>query len=166
MLHILCQMHNVIIYVDSGFRQSSVYVSRCSHLCSCQFLSVFAPPPPPPMHTPGDLHRKFTPTLGLLHPNFCLGVGNCCCRSRGQAFLYKRLLPFLACHLTFTIIYHYHALMTTTFIQWQKTISDTYLTDTPPCFPFILPNTSLLPQGCLASIPSNAIPYQRFSPEG
>ena len=44
-----------------------------------------------------------------------------------------------------------------TFIQWQETISDTYLTYTPPCFPFIEPNVSPLPQGSLASIASNAL---------
>ena len=44
-----------------------------------------------------------------------------------------------------------------TFIQWQETISDAYLTDTPPYFPFIEPNVSLLPQGSLAGIPSNAL---------
>ena len=27
----------------------------------------------PPPRTPGDLHRKFAPTPGLLHPNFCPG---------------------------------------------------------------------------------------------
>ena len=44
-----------------------------------------------------------------------------------------------------------------TFIQLQETISDAYLTYTPSYFPFIKPNTSLLPQGSLASIPSNAL---------
>ena len=45
-----------------------------------------------------------------------------------------------------------------TFIQWQETIiSDAYLTDTPSYFPFIEPNISLLPQGSLASIASNAL---------
>ena len=44
-----------------------------------------------------------------------------------------------------------------TFIQWQETISDAYLTDTPSYFSFIEPNISLLPQGSLASIPSNAL---------
>ena len=44
-----------------------------------------------------------------------------------------------------------------TFIQWQETISDTYLTDTPPYFPFIELDISLLPQESLASIPSNAL---------
>ena len=44
----------------------------------------------------------------------------------------------------FTIIFYYHAVMNT-FTQWQETISDTYLTDTPPCFAFIEPNISLLP---------------------
>ena len=44
-----------------------------------------------------------------------------------------------------------------TFIQWQETISDAYLTYTPSYFPFIKPNTFLLPQGSLASIPSNAL---------
>ena len=43
------------------------------------------------------------------------------------------------------------------FIQWQETISDAYLTDTPSYFPFIEPNISLLPQGSLASIPSNTL---------
>ena len=56
----------------------------------------------------------------------------------------------------YCIIFYYHAVMNI-FIQWQKTISDTYLTYTPPCFPFIEPNVSLLPQGSLASIPSNAL---------
>ena len=44
-----------------------------------------------------------------------------------------------------------------TFIQWQETISDAYLAYTPSYFPFIKPNTFLLPQGSLASIPSNAL---------
>ena len=44
-----------------------------------------------------------------------------------------------------------------TFIQWQETISDAYLTYTPSYFPFIKRNTFLLPQGSLASIPSNAL---------
>ena len=57
---------------------------------------------------------------------------------------------------TFTIIFYYHAVMNT-FIQWQETISDTYLTDTSSCFPFIEPNISLLPQGGLATIQSNAL---------
>ena len=29
----------------------------------------------PPLTT-GDLHQKFAPTLGLLHPSFCRGGGN------------------------------------------------------------------------------------------
>ena len=62
----------------------------------------------------------------------------------------------LVCHLTFTIIFYYHAVLNT-FIQRQETINDTYLTDTPPCFPFIEPDISLLPQGSLVSIPSNAL---------
>ena len=45
-------------------------------------------------------------------------------------------------HLTFTIIFYYHAVMNT-FIQWQETINDAYLTDTSPYFPFIEPNVSL-----------------------
>ena len=61
----------------------------------------------------------------------------------------------LACHLTFTVIFYYHVVMHT-FIQWKETISDPYLTDTPSCFPFIEPNICPLPQGSLASIPSNA----------
>ena len=61
-----------------------------------------------------------------------------------------------ACHLTFTIIFYCHAVMNT-FIQWQETSSDTYLTCTPLCFPLIEPNISLLPQGSLASIPSNSL---------
>ena len=35
------------------------------------------------------------------------------------------------------------------FIQWQETISDAYLTDTPLYFPFIELNISFLPQGSL-----------------
>ena len=31
----------------------------------------------PPPRTPGDLHQKFAPTLGLLHPSFCPGAGIC-----------------------------------------------------------------------------------------
>ena len=44
-----------------------------------------------------------------------------------------------------------------TFIHWQETISDAYLTDTPPYFLFIVLNISPLPQESLASIPSNAL---------
>ena len=50
----------------------------------------------------------------------------------------------------------YHGVINT-FIQWQEAISDAYLTDTPSYFPFIEPNISLLPQGSLASMPSNAL---------
>ena len=63
--------------------------------------------------------------------------------------------------LTFTIIFYYHAVMNT-FIQWQETISDAYLTDTPSYFPFIEPNVSLIPQASLASIPSNALIYSFY----
>ena len=68
-----------------------------------------------------------------------------------------------ACHLTFTIIFYYHAVMNT-FIQWQETISisDAYLANTPSYFPLIKPNVSLLPQGSLASIPSNALIYSFY----
>ena len=65
-------------------------------------------------------------------------------------------LLILWCHLTFTIIFYYHAVINT-FIQWKETISDAYLTDTPSCFPFIDPNISPLPQRSLASIPSNTL---------
>ena len=34
-------------------------------------LSIFASTIPP--RTSRDLHQKFAPTLGLLHPSFCLG---------------------------------------------------------------------------------------------
>ena len=34
-------------------------------------LSIFAITIPP--RTLGDLHQKFSPTLGLLHPSFCPG---------------------------------------------------------------------------------------------
>ena len=37
-------------------------------------LSIFAITIPSP-RTPWDLHRKFAPTLGILHPNFCPGAG-------------------------------------------------------------------------------------------
>ena len=64
----------------------------------------------------------------------------------------------------FTIIFYYHAVMNT-FIQWQETISDAFLTYTPSYFPFIEPNTSLLPQGSLASRPSKALIYLEW-PQG
>ena len=58
-------------------------------------------------------------------------------------------------------LYHYLLLSCgngNTLIQWQEAISsDTYLTYTPPSFLFIESNISLLPQGSLASIPSNAL---------
>ena len=60
------------------------------------------------------------------------------------------------CHLTFTIIFYYHAVMNA-FIQWKETTGDAYLTDTLSCFPFIEPNISPLPQGSLASIPINVL---------
>ena len=59
--------------------------------------------------------------------------------------------------------YHYPLLSYSNeyFIQWKETIRDTYLTYapayTPSCFLFIEPNISLLPQGSLAIIPSNAL---------
>ena len=63
---------------------------------SVTWLSISAITIPPP-HTSGDLQQKFTPTLGLLHPNFCpgegwgfVGVG-----PEGRAFVHKRFLPFL-----------------------------------------------------------------------
>ena len=46
-------------------------------------------------------------------------------------------------HLTFTIIFYYHVVMNT-FIQWQETISDAYLTYTPSYFPFIEPNALVI----------------------
>ena len=49
-----------------------------------------------PPRTPGDLHQKFAPTLGLLHPSFCLGGGGFFgIAPEGRAFVYKRFLPFL-----------------------------------------------------------------------
>ena len=67
--------------------------------------------------------------------------------------------PYFDVSLTFTITFYCHTVMNT-FIQWQETISDAYLTDTPSYFPFIEPNISLLPQGSLASIPSNALIFK------
>ena len=54
-------------------------------------------PSSPPPRTPGDLHQKFAPNLGLLHLSFCPGGG----AGRGfvgvapeaRAFVYKRFLP-------------------------------------------------------------------------
>ena len=44
---------------------------------------------------PGDLHQKFAPTLGLLHPSFCSGGGRgfVGVAPKGRAFVYKRFLP-------------------------------------------------------------------------
>ena len=55
-------------------------------------------------------------------------------------------------------LFDYHAVMNT-FIQQQETLSDTHSTYTPPCFPSIELNMSLLPhgQGSLTSIPNNAL---------
>ena len=56
-------------------------------------------------------------------------------------------------------LYHYLLLSCSNeyFYPVEETISDAYLTDTPSYFPFIEPNISLLPQGSLASMPSNAL---------
>ena len=57
---------------------------------------VFTYPLPPSAHTPGNLHQKFAPTLGLLHPRFfprggdLLGIA-----PEGRIFFYKRFLLFL-----------------------------------------------------------------------
>ena len=59
----------------------------------------------------------------------------CVCGKDDQRYSFvfnvKIFICFLisACHLTFTIIFYYHAVMNT-FIQWQETISDAYFTDT------------------------------------
>ena len=68
--------------------------------CKFQFLyslmqvsvsSITIPP-----RTPGDLHQKFAPTLGLLHPSFCPGGrGFVGAAPEEWAFVYKRCLPFL-----------------------------------------------------------------------
>ena len=48
-----------------------------------------------PPCTPGDLHQKFAPTLGLLHPSFCPGRRFVGAAPEGRAFVYKQCLPFL-----------------------------------------------------------------------
>ena len=56
-------------------------------------LSIFAIAIPP--RTPKDLPRKFVPTLVLLHPNFCLGVGTLFgLGPEGLAFICQRFLEF------------------------------------------------------------------------
>ena len=42
----------------------------------------------------GDLHQKFAPMLGLLHPNFCLG-GLVKVGPKVWTFAYKQSLPLL-----------------------------------------------------------------------
>ena len=54
----------------------------------------------PPESTPGDLHQNVAPTLGLLHPSFCIGGGGGGKEFVGiaperRAFVYKQFLPFL-----------------------------------------------------------------------
>ena len=46
-------------------------------------LSIFVLTIPP--RTPGDLHQKFAPALGVLHPSF----------GQQWEFFYKQFLPFL-----------------------------------------------------------------------
>ena len=43
---------------------------------------------------PGDLHQRFAPMLGLLHPNCCLG-GLVRVGPEVGAFVYKQSLPLL-----------------------------------------------------------------------
>ena len=49
------------IRIKKKFRMSA-------ELMQLSFFAITIPP-----RTPEDLHRKFAPTLGLLHPNFCPG---------------------------------------------------------------------------------------------
>ena len=59
------------------------------------WLSIFVVTP---VH-PQGLHKKFAPTLGLLHPNFCLwefvGVGP---EVWAFVYKYKQFLPLLEFH--------------------------------------------------------------------
>ena len=48
----------------------------------------------PSPRTLGDLHQKFAPILGLLHPSFCPGPGFVGVALEGWAFVCKRFLPF------------------------------------------------------------------------
>ena len=64
------------------------------------------------------------------------------------------LFPYFGVSLD---LYHYLLLSCNEKNFYPETISDTYLTDTHLCFPFIKPNIFLLPQGSLASIPSNTL---------
>ena len=42
--------------------------------------------------TPGHLHKKFAPTLGLFHPSFCRGGGGFVgIAPKGREFVYKRI---------------------------------------------------------------------------
>ena len=64
-----------------------------------------------PPRTPGDLHEKFPPPWGILHPRFCsVGRGFAAIAPEGRAFVYKRFLPFLEFSL-----------------QWQELATDSTL---------------------------------------
>ena len=59
-------------------------------------------------------------------------------------------------------LYHYLLLPCSNEYFYPVARDYAHLTDTPPYFPFIEPNISPLPQGSLASIPSNALIEQSF----
>ena len=69
------------------------FENHCLHLCSYQSFAITIPLP----RTPGNLHQKFAPTLGLLHPSFCPG-GFVGAAPERWAFVYKRCLPFSNFH--------------------------------------------------------------------
>ena len=72
-------------------------------------LSIFAITIPPPC-IPGDLHQKFTPTLGFCNLAFARGWGFVGVAPEGRAFVYKQVLLFLEF-----------------LLQWQELLTDNTL---------------------------------------
>ena len=69
---------------------TKMLIISCSEVRQVSISSITIP-----LRIPGDLHQKFDPTLGLLHPSFCRGGGFVGIAPEGQVFVYKRFLPFL-----------------------------------------------------------------------
>ena len=92
-------------------RMENIYLNRisndgaiCSKLIASKVLllfmqlSIFAITIPFP-HTPGDLHQKFAPNPGLLHPSFCPGGRDLLGQlSRGRHLSVNDVCPFWNFH--------------------------------------------------------------------
>ena len=85
----LISSHLISSHLISSHLISSHLIS--SHLISSHINFIHNHPPE---HS-GDLHQKFAPTLGLLHPSFCPGGGDFFGQlPKGGHLSYKRCLPF------------------------------------------------------------------------